>query len=144
MTRMPTGKLQVCCKFVASLLQVCCNTDEVYMREKISRWFYEHGWLWIACHISKEAVLWDAQRCTDAYKEGFNEGFKEGKTKTDFQIRKSQIPTAKVAYLKKSHQYHNGYECSNCGIAYPENIKNGYVVLNYCSKCGAKFVEGQG
>lgn len=68
----------------------------------------------------------------------------DGKPNTDFQIGKSQIPTVKVAYLKKSHQYHNGYECSNCGIAYPEHIKYGNVVLNYCSKCGAKFVEGQG
>jgi hypothetical protein len=54
------------------------------------------------------------------------------------------IPVAPVryAYLKKSGLFSGRGECSLCGIMYPYP-RGSHTVLNYCSKCGAMFLEGK-
>lgn len=47
----------------------------------------------------------------------------------------------RFAYLKKSGLFSGRGECSLCGVGYPYP-RSSYTVLNYCSKCGAKFLEG--
>lgn len=49
--------------------------------------------------------------------------------------------TTRYAYLRKSWFSDSVFVCSRCGCAY-SNLGPG-IILNYCSKCGAKFIEGE-
>lgn len=60
----------------------------------------------------------------------------------DEQPTVEAIP-ARYTYLRKSRNYPGAYECSECGVAYPQSVKNSGIILNYCSKCGAKFLRGE-
>lgn len=48
----------------------------------------------------------------------------------------------RYTYLRRSRIYPGAYECSECGVSYPQYVKNNGLILNYCSKCGAKFMRG--
>lgn len=49
----------------------------------------------------------------------------------------------RYVYLRRSRNYLGVYECSECGVAYPQYVKNSGLILNYCSKCGSKFLRGE-
>ena len=53
-----------------------------------------------------------------------------------------QTRAVRFAYLRKSRDYQNLDVCSVCGCGYPSN-RSPFVYTNYCSKCGARFIEGE-
>lgn len=64
-------------------------------------------------------------------------------SKTDIaKLPTVQTRPVRFAYLRKSRDYQNLDVCSVCGCGYPYN-RSPFVYINYCSKCGARFIEGE-
>lgn len=66
--------------------------------------------------------------------------FKRAATKLK-NMPAAETENRKLAYLKKIGINSDLYKCSACGCAYTAGVNRGYVILNYCSKCGARIVR---
>lgn len=67
--------------------------------------------------------------------------FKRAATKLK-NMPAAETESRKLAYLIKIGNS-DLYKCSVCGCAYPSGVNRGYLILNYCSKCGAQIFKGE-
>lgn len=87
-------------------------------------------------HFRHTILSMPSYEVTSEYNQGFIDGLEF--CINDLQSR-SKLKPSQYAYLKPSATIDSVYECSVCGCTYGKSAPG--VIRNYCSKCGAKFIE---